>query len=169
MELPESGERQHCREKSAAEAALAGKCRTRQEPGDGVDRQTGEVSVLFQFFRLGNSWGGSLCFGGGGRVWFFISYPALWAESLPAPGAHVPALLRCPSGSRSCGCLLSESPAPFPAFSAQDLGRRASAAGLAVSPRGFPGSRLEGAQLRQRLLVGGTAGKRLILWQGLGS
>lgn len=99
----------------------------------------------------------------------FISYPALWAELLPAPSAHVPALLRCPSGSRSCGCLAPESPAPFPATTAEQLGSLASAADLAVSLRGLPGLRSEGGQLRKRPLVGGPSGKRLVFWRGPGS
>jgi hypothetical protein len=107
-----------------------GECRIRQECEHKVGRQGGAALVLFQFFRLGNSWIGSLCFGGGGRAWFFISHPALWAELALRAGA----LASPPScaGLQRAEVAGTEAPEPqasFPASFAEQLGRRGERSG----------------------------------------
>lgn len=102
-------------------------------------------------------------------------------SSLPGRECTRPALPWCPAAGRSCQPQAwGGTPASFPVSFAEQLGRGASrasrasgasGAGPTGSPRGLRGSRLTGgAQLPERLpLVGGPAGRRLVLRQGPGA
>lgn len=93
--------------------------------------------------------------------------PALWAELAPRPGVHTSQPPAVGIQLRAAGP--GRSPASFPRLSsAEQLGRRRAGLGPAGSPRGLRGSRLPGTQVPKRLLlVGGPAGRRVVLGQGL--
>lgn len=140
---------------------------SRPESRDEVDRQGGTPLILLEFLRQGHAWAPSLCFGGGGRAWLFISCPALWAELAPCPGVHT----SHPLAVASCEPQAWEGPRrPSPSLLHGAAGARASGAGPAGPPRGLRGSRLAGAEVPKRLLlVGGPGGRRLVLRQGPGA
>lgn len=136
-----------------------------RRPGGSARRGTFGFCLIF--LRQGHAWARSLCFGGGGRAWLFISCPALWARLAPSPGVHTshpPAVFSCePQASRGLR-------RPILSLLRGAAGAWASGAGPAGSPRGLWGSRLAGAQVPKRLLlVGGPGGRRLVLRQGPGA
>lgn len=119
------------------------------------------------FLRQGHAWARSLCFGGGGRAWLFISCPALWARLAPRPGVHT----SHPPAVFSCEPQASGGPRrPIRSLLRGAAGAWASGAGPAGSPRELRGSRLAGALVPKRLLlVSGPGGRRLVLRQGPGA